>query len=584
MELWILMAFKNSLTGKMLSTNRGDLSHPSFGPRHMYHDEGQTTVKVDDNFKLEDLNLDNMLTPKAIMASGTGTQWGIRDTSVDTDTGNYYLGQLQTWGYQHPNADANYHPEENGNSDFGQSIQISNGYLIVTCARYLSNLDNWNTSNRRANNGRVFIIPLDELPDCKSVISSSRSTSIWPTSSSSNSNVLELGNGAGYDEGGALPNEPGSSGYETVGFGESMVAGTGRIAVGDPCDGYGKIHVYDMAGRFHYTLPSPNTYRSFGLSMATSNGKLLTSDLDRRKWGPSATNHGKVYVYDIITGSLEKTYYPYGSYADLRIRYGRFGQTMAAADGMVVVGAPWADYGKGMAFLFNIENGPNYTSSNSIYNYIMLDHGKANRNLTDVPAELSYGGALGIGCGRVAVGAKPPSHVGLNGWGKVDLYNYHGHFIKTITDVGALFGSSICIKDSMIIITAKDYVYIYDLDGNKITSFYTRDLKWNNIGKISSHMDWENVTNLTINKLWTPAYGGLWTSDFDRLRNLGQSKQVAIGNGIIAITSYQYHNNSINYNEDDVGYNGAPITIKFFRYKEGFSEYAHNYVNRGQIR
>lgn len=581
------MAFKNSLTGKMLSTNRGELAHPSFGPRHMYCDEGQTTVKVDDNFKLEDLTLDNMRTPKAIMASGTGTQWGIRDTSVDTDTGNYYLGQLQTWGYQHPLADSGYHPETNGSCQFGRSIQISNGHLIVSCPRFLSHLDNWssNPSLRKANNGRVFIIPLDELPDCKSVISSSRSTAIWPTSTSSNSNVLELGNGAGYDEGGAHPNEPGSSGYETVGFGESMVAGNGRIAVGDPCDGYGKIHVYDMAGRFHYTLTSPNTYGKFGLMLATSNGKLLTSDLDRQVNYPrGAADHGKVYVYDIITGSLEKTYDPYGSYADPRIQHGRFGQTMAAADGMVVVGAPNADSGKGMAFLFNIENGPNHTSSNSIYNYIMLDHAKAGRNLANVPTETAYGAALGIGCGRVAVGAKAGNVVPGASWGKVDIFDYHGHFIKTITDAGAWFGSCICIKDGMIVITAQDYVYIYDLDGNKISTIYGKDPKWNDIGNISSHMDWENFTDFTINKLWTPAYGGLYISDFHTMACWGQSQQLAIGNGTIAVTSYQYHPDAVNYNKGDIGYDKALITIKFFRYKEGFSGYTHNHVNRGQIR
>lgn len=582
------MAFKNSLTGKMLSTNRGDLSHPSFGPRHMYYDEGQTTVKVDDNFKLEDLNIDNMRTSKVIMASGTGTQWGIRDTSVDTDTGNYYLGQLQTWGYQHaytlPNQSSTkyWYPEENGLSGFGNSIQISNGYLIVTCPRYRSPVNNWSNSYTWPNNGRVFIIPLDELPDCKSVISTSRSTSIWPTSSSSNSNVLELGSGAGYDEGGPHPNEPGSSGYTTVGFGESMVAGSGRIAVGDPCDGNGKIHVYDMAGRFHYTLTSPNTYGSFGLSMATSNGKLLTSDLDRRVNYPKGTaDHGKVYVYDIITGSLENIYDPYGNFSAQRIQHGRFGQTMAAADGMVVVGAPWADAGKGMAFLFNIENGPNHASSNSIYNYIMLDHSKANRNLSDVPAETSYGGALGIGCGRVAVGAKP----GYNGsWAKVDLYNYHGHFIKTITDAGGFYGSNICIKDSMIIITSQDYVYIYDLDGNKITSLYGKDTKWNDIANISSHWDWVNQYYTRTNRLWSPAWGGLWNSDFDNIRNYGQTGQVAISNGIIAITSCQYYYYANNYNSGDIDRGSAPRTIKFFRYKEGFSEYTHNYVNRGQIR
>ena len=582
------MAFKNSLTGKMLSTNRGDLSHPSFGPRHMYYDEGQTTVKVDENFELEDLNIDNMRTSKVIMASGTGTQWGIRDTSVDTDTGNYYLGQLQTWGYQHPYTWSGstttyyFYPEENGYCGFGGSIQISNGHLIVTCPRYLAPIDNWSSSYTWPNNGRVFIIPLDDLPDCKSVICSSRSTAIWPSSCSSNSNVLELGNGAGYDEGGPHPNEPGSSGYATVGFGESMVAGSGRIAVGEPCNGNGKIHVYDMAGRFHYTITSPNSYGSFGLVMATSNGKLLTSDLNRDlDWPLSSIDHGKVYVYDIITGSLEKTYDPYGSYSDPRIQYGRFGQFMAAADGMVVVGAPWADSGKGMAFLFNIENGPNGTSSNSISNYIMLDHEKANRNLSDVPGYTIYGTTVGIGCGRVAVGAKPEYEPN---WAKVDLFDYHGHFIKTITDAGAWFGSSICIKDGMIIITAHNYVYIYDLDGNKITSLYGKDTKWNDIGKISSHMDWENINNTKMNKLWTPAWGGWRNWSFEGMINYGQSTPVAIGNGIIAVTSLQYDRFANNYNSGDIDNGDAPRTIKFFRYKEGFSEYTHNYVNRGQIR
>ena len=89
----------------------------------------------------------------------------------------------------------------------------------------------------------------------------------------------------------------------------------------------------------------------------------------------------------------------------------------------------------------------------------MLEHEKANRNLSDVPNYISYGGALGIGCGRVAVGAKPRD---VPDWAKVDLFDYHGHFIKTINEGGAWLGAQICIEDGMIIITAKDYFHIYD--------------------------------------------------------------------------------------------------------------------------
>ena len=254
---------------------------------------------------------------------------------------------------------------------------------------------------------------------------------------------------------------------------------------------------------------------------------------------------------------------------------------MAAADGMAVVGAPWADTGKGMAFLFNIENGPNHTSSNSLINYIMLDHEKANRNLSDVPNYISYGGALGIGCGRVAVGAKPRD---VPDWAKVDLFDYHGHFIKTINEGGAWLGAQICIEDGMIIITAKDYFHIYDLDGNKLNSIHTRDTKWNDIGKISSHMDWENINNTKYNPLWTPSFAAWRESTFDGTISYGQSQPLAIGNGIIAITSLQYYRSANNYGYGDLDRGDAPRTIKFFRYKEGFSGYTRNYVNRGQIR
>lgn len=125
----------------------------------------------------------------------------------------------------------------------------------------------------------------------------------------------------------------------------------------------GKAYIFDVTtGNLLYTINNPNPYGTsqtdqFGQTLAMSgNYAVIGSYLED---DASGTDSGKVYVYDVTTGTLLRTISnpnPYGtSVSDY------FGQTVSISDNYVVVGASQEDEasgtGSGKAYIFSLSTG-----------------------------------------------------------------------------------------------------------------------------------------------------------------------------------------------------------------------------------
>ena len=174
---------------------------------------------------------------------------------------------------------------------------------------------------------------------------------------SNQSNVLPYGGSAFlYDvEGGDLlqtfldpSTNPGSR------FGESVAFVGGMVAIAAPFEnGYfqidaGAVHLFDpVTGGLVRTLENPRQgmLGSFGRSIASSGDLLLVGD-----------GEGAAFLFDVASSE------PLHAFTDPSYTSGRFGWSVAFADGVAVVGAPWyghseSEWQTGAIYTFDTDSG-----------------------------------------------------------------------------------------------------------------------------------------------------------------------------------------------------------------------------------
>jgi len=243
------------------------------------------------------------------------------------------------------------HPTAAFNDQFGESVAIGNGRIVVGCP-----FDNIGTGLGVA--GSVHIYDLN-------------------------------GNYVG------IITHPTAAYYDQFGF--SVAVGCGRIVVGARYDDIGigltdagSAHIYDLNGNYVGILTHPNAvaYDYFGYSVAVGNGRIVVScpfdDI-----GIGLTEAGSALIYDLNGNYVGILTHPNA------VAYDYFGYSetaVAVGNGRIVVGAYSVDIGgltnAGSALIYDL-NG----------NYVgILTHPTA-------AANDRFGNSVAVGSGRIVVGA-----------------------------------------------------------------------------------------------------------------------------------------------------------------------------------
>ena len=151
-------------------------------------------------------------------------------------------------------------------------------------------------------------------------------------------------------------------------FGISVACTNTYIVVGgyqedDTNSNTGKVYIYDMvAGTLSRTLDNPNDYGTpandeFGWSVACTDTYAVVGTYQEDDSG--GTNSGKVYIFDITDGSLLHTLDNYNMHSTSQDD--RFGYSLAVTDDYVVVGAYQEDVNavsaSGIAYVYDISTG-----------------------------------------------------------------------------------------------------------------------------------------------------------------------------------------------------------------------------------
>lgn len=189
-------------------------------------------------------------------------------------------------------------------------------------------------------------------------------------------------------------------------IGESIAIQGGVVIVGaigddDNGDSSGSAYLFDAitGTQLHKLLPNDGATQDwFGQSVAIDSGVAVVG---ARLEDAGALNTGSVYVFEVTTGDQTRKLVASDRAAD-----DRFGESVAIAGGLIVVGAPWNDDAgskSGSAYIFNAETGAQLHKLTA----------------SDAAGSDEFGTRVAIGDGLVAVGAP-----GENGYtGAVYLYD-----------------------------------------------------------------------------------------------------------------------------------------------------------------
>ena len=286
-----------------------------------------------------------------------------------------------------------------------------------------------------------------------------------------------------------------SDGAANARFGSDIAVGCGKIVVaavakdvigtlnGQPYtyNNSGGFYIYDLDGTNEIIVDDPypqnaymgNDYRDFAETIAIGCGRIAVSDpamelkllWQQQQGGAPVDDVGGVYVYD-LQANLIGTLTPHvleegttGSGAD-----NDFGEEIAIADGLIVIGSPgWnTGSGQGAVYVFDVDLNPLFRITAS-----------------DGASGDSFGSDIAVGSGRIVIGANSDDDNGTNS-GSVYVYDYAGNLLEKIHSsdnaAGDAFGSAVDINNGKIVVgafgDASDTGAIYTYDTPQVYSLY----------------------------------------------------------------------------------------------------------------
>jgi hypothetical protein len=199
----------------------------------------------------------------------------------------------------------------------------------------------------------------------------------------------------------------------------------------------------------------------FGYSVAAGSGRIVVG-----AYGDN-DNQGSVYIHDLNGNLLNKITASDGAASDY------FGQSVAVGDDRIVVGAFYGASTYGSAYIFDLDG-------NQL----------AKLTASDGAANDYFGFSVAIGSDKIVVGAYRDT-VGANiGQGSAYIFDLDGTQLTKITASdgasGDYFGYSVAIGDNKIVVGAygtngngsgsnSGSVYVFDLDGTQLTKITASD-------------------------------------------------------------------------------------------------------------
>lgn len=162
-----------------------------------------------------------------------------------------------------------------------------------------------------------------------------------------------------------ISNPDPDSGY---GFGNAVATTVSNLAVGAPFSQRGRVYLYDIFGgsplqRTPIINPSQNGSAFFGAALAISGSRLVVGAPDH---GSGGVNECRAYVYDVggtsPTVPIAVLDNPVPGVRTL------FGTAVAISGTRVVIGAPWYNSDRGIAYVYDLSSGTPTTPIMTINN------------------------------------------------------------------------------------------------------------------------------------------------------------------------------------------------------------------------
>ena len=269
-----------------------------------------------------------------------------------------------------------------------------------------------------------------------------------------------------------------SDGAESDSFGHSNAISNGVIAVGAYIENQlgsfaGATYLFDTAGNELTKLLAKDgdAWHQFGIALDIDNGIVAIGANGYRDTTPYAI--GAVYLFDADPLSPNFGNQIAKLTADDPAATTRFATAVSIKDGIVAVGAPWADgdsFNTGAVYIFDADPlSPNF--GNQLAKLTANDGENRDR----------FGISVAIGNGIIAIGSNEDDHPGaLQNVGSVYLFDQitHNQIAKILPDdplVFDEFGNALAIDNGILAVGAskKDdeeigsdvgAVYLFDLD------------------------------------------------------------------------------------------------------------------------
>ena len=263
-------------------------------------------------------------------------------------------------------------------------------------------------------------------------------------------------------------------------FGSSVAVDGNRVVVGvsaeDDADGTesGKAYIFDATtGSLLHTINNPNAYGTgagdqFGYSVAISGNYAVVGAWQEDD--SSGLQSGKVYIFDVTTGSLLQTLNNPNAY-DTSAN-DSFGYSVAISGNYAIVGAWQEDDSSGLqsgkAYIFDVTTGS-------------LLHTLNNPNAYGTSTSDGFGYSVSISGNYAVVGAYAEDGAGSTDSGKAYIFDVTtGSLLHMInnpnaysTPVNDYFGTSVAISGNRAVVGA---VYEDDASGTDSGKVYLYNL------------------------------------------------------------------------------------------------------------
>lgn len=394
------------------------------------------------------------------------------DDAGGVNVGKAYIFDVTTGALLHTLDNPNAYGTSDSDS-FGRSLAISGNYAIVGAP--------YEDDSGGSNSGKAYIFDVTT----GTLLHTLDNPNAYGTSANDN-----------FGDSVAI-----SGNYAIVGaYGEDDAGGTSS----------GKAYIFNVTtGALVHTLDNPNAYGTsfidfFGGEVAIDGNYAIVSAAPEDDAGGDAS--GKVYIFDVTTGSLLHTLdnpNAYGTSAD-----DWFGQSVAISGNYVIVGTYREDDAGGLTsgkvYIFDVTTGT-------------LLHTLDNPNAYGTSAGDSFGRSVAISGNRAIVGAYFEADAGGSGSGKAYIFQLTDPTtVITPTDVN-ITGTVIQTGDTTISndlnvtgaahitglldVGAKAQLENILIDGNLITTTASNsdlDLRANGSGRIIFDEDLHILNNLQV--------------------------------------------------------------------------------------